>query len=115
MHSPLCQPNEAKGLDMLVQSDEQKEAEIERRAQERIADALHGMPEYMEQSVERAMRKVLSDAKLREEFWEQGYRELEKHAGTNAAQWLGRRMWNMVLTAAIAAAIAWVVMTGRLK
>ena len=56
---------------MIVQSDEQKEAEIERRAQERIAAALHGMPEYMEQSVERAMRKVLSDAKLREEFWEQ--------------------------------------------
>ena len=100
---------------MLVQTDEQKEAEIERRTQDRVAAAVQSIPNELEKSVERAMRNVLSDVRLREQFWEQGYRELEKHAGSNAAQWLGRRLWNIVLTAAIAAAIAWVVMTGRLK
>ena len=100
---------------MLVQTDEQKEAEIERRTQDRVAAAVQSIPNELEKSVERAMRNVLSDVSLREQFWEQGYRELEKHAGSNAAQWLGRRLWNIVLTAAIAAAIAWVVMTGRLN
>jgi hypothetical protein len=91
------------------------DAEIERRAQERVAMAVHGLPDQLEHSVERALRRVLSDPKLREEFWAQGYVELEKHAGTNAAQWLGRRLWNIFVTSVVAAVLAWIVVTGRLK
>ena len=59
---------------------------------------------------------MLADTPIRVTVdWEQGYRELEKHAGTNAAQWLGRRLWNILITAAFAAALAWVIMTGRIK
>ena len=98
-----------------MQTDEQKEDEIERRTQHRVASALHSIPDQMEQSVERALRRVLSDDVLREKFWEQGYKELEKHAGTNAAQWLGKRIWNLVITATVAAVLAWVVVTGKVK
>lgn len=101
---------------MIVQTDEQKEAEIERRTQDRIAHALADLPPLIERATESAVRKALADTSIRVSVdWEQGYRELERHAGSNVAQWLGRRMWNIFLTAVIAAALAWVVMTGRLK
>jgi len=103
---------------MLVQSDEQREAEIERRVQERVARALqqdNTLSAMIEGGVERAFRRVLSDENLRAEFWAQGYKELEQHAGTNVAQWLGRRIINIVITAAVAGMLAWFVMSGRFK
>ena len=103
--------------DVIVQTDEQKEAEIERRAQERVARALADLPPLIERATETAVRRALADGpSIRVSVdWEAGYRELEKHAGENAAQWLGRRLWNILITAAIAGAIAWLVMTGRIK
>jgi len=99
-----------------VQTDDEREREIERRAQIRVASALDGLPDLIEHATERAVRKALSDTPIQVSVdWEQGYRELEKHAGTNVSQWLGRRMINILITAALAAAIAWVVMTGGLK
>ena len=100
---------------MMVQSDEQLNLEIERRAQQRVADALEGVPDLMERAVERGLRRVLDDPAIQARFWERGYKELEAHAGTNAAQWLGRRIVNIIVTAAVAGLLAWVVMTGRLK
>ena len=103
---------------IVSQTDGQKEDEIERRAQQRVAQLLDNnstLPSMLESSVERAFRKVLSDSELRRQFWEAGYFELEKHAGTNAAQWLGRRLVNILITAAVAGVLAWVVMTGRVK
>lgn len=100
---------------MIVQTEEQKEAEIERRAQERVARAIERMPELVGEAVERGIRRTVNDPELRATFWRAGYEELEKHAGTNAAQWLGRRLWNILITATIAGAIAWAVMTGRIK
>jgi alpha-L-fucosidase len=91
------------------------EAEIERRTQERVAAALEGVPELMTRAVEQGLRRVIEDPAVQTRFWESGYKELEKHAGSNAAQWLGRRMMNIVITAAIAGFLAWIVMTGRLK
>lgn len=64
-------------------------------------------------AVERGLRRVLNDEQLRDEFWRAGYVELEKHAGTNVAQWLGRRLLNIVITAAVAGVLAWAVMTGK--
>jgi hypothetical protein len=66
-------------------------------------------------AVERGIRRALDDTQLREDFWRGGYQELEKHAGTNVAQWLGRRVLNMVITACVAGVLAWVVMTGQHK
>jgi len=71
------------------------------------------LPDLLAEAVERGMRKVLADEKLRDEFWRSGYEELEKHAGTNVAQWLGRRLLNIVITAAVAGVLAWAVMTGK--
>ena len=99
-----------------VQTDEQREAEIERETQRRVARAIADLPPLIESATERAVRKALADTPIKVLVdWEQGYKELECHAGTNAAQWLGRRLWNIILTAAITGAIAWLVMTGRLK
>ena len=64
-------------------------------------------------AVERGLRRVLNDEQLRDEFWRAGYIELEKHAGSNVAQWLGRRLLNIVITAAVAGVLAWAVMTGK--
>jgi hypothetical protein len=103
---------------IMSQTDEQKEAEIERRAQQRVAQLLDAntlLPDIIAASVERAMRRVMSDQTLREDFWRSGYVELEKHAGTNAANWLGRRIVNIVVTAAVAGLLAWAVMTGKAK
>lgn len=98
-----------------IQTDEQREEEIELRAQRRVAAALDGVPEMMAHAVEQGLRRVLDDPTVQSRFWSRGYEELEKHAGTNAAQWLGRRIINIVITAAVVGLLTWVVMTGRLK
>jgi hypothetical protein len=102
----------------MSQTDESREDEIEKRAQQRYAQLLDGntvLPDLVSSSVERAMRRVLSDETIRRDFWAAGYRELEQHAGTNVAQWIGRRLVNIMITAAVAGMLAWVVMTGRVK
>jgi capsular polysaccharide biosynthesis protein len=101
---------------IMSQTDDQREAEIERRAQERVVqllDANSTVPDMIAVSVERAMRRVLNDEELRRQFWAAGYRELEQHAGTNAAQWIGRRIINIVIVATVAGVLAWFVVTGR--
>lgn len=99
----------------LEREDARIQAEIERRVQERMAVVIAGMPEALERAVERGIAKALDDPERQARYWARGYEELEKHAGMNAAQWLGRRLWNIVITAAIAAMLAWVAMTGRGK
>jgi hypothetical protein len=97
-------------------NEEQNEAELVRRVEERIAMSIEAhstLPKIIENGVERALRKVLSDQSLREQFWAQGYVELEKHAGLNAAQWIGRRIINIVIVASVAGILAWFVVTGR--
>lgn len=73
------------------------------------------LPDMLAEAVERGLRRVLADEKLRDEFWRAGYEELEKHAGTNVAQWIGRRLLNIVITALVAGVLAWAVMTGQHK
>ena len=96
-------------------SDGREVQEIERQTQLRVALALDRLPDLVGESVERAVRRVMADPKLTADFWEAGYKELEKHAGTSIAQALGRRLWNLLLTAAIGAVLAWSVITGRVK
>lgn len=99
-----------------MQTDEQKEWEIERRSQDRIAAAINNLPQLVEQAAERAVRRVLSDSKVHVCVdWEEGYKELERHASTSMAQAIGRRLLNWLIAAALAAAIAWVALTGKLK
>jgi len=103
------------GESMADDASYRDQLEIERRTQVRVAEAIERLPKLIGTEVEASIRRALADEKLRAEFWEAGYIELEKHAGTNAAQWLGRRLINILITAALAASIAWVVMTGRIK
>jgi hypothetical protein len=103
---------------MISQTDDQREEEVERRAQQRVAQLLDSnttLPDIISQSVEKALRRVINDEGLRRQFWEDGYKQLESHAGTNAAQWLGRRIWNIIVTAAVAAVLAWAAFSARDK
>jgi hypothetical protein len=103
---------------VLVQTDDQKESEIELRVQQRIAQLLDSdsvMPEMIASSVERALRRVLSDKELRKQFWEAGYQELSVHAGNNASQWIGKRLLTSAAIALTTALIVWLVRSGGLK
>ena len=97
----------------LVQTDEQREATIEREVQRRVADALSDVPELMEHAVERGLRKVIDDPEVQARYWARGYAEFEKHAGANLAQAIGRRIILFVVTAAVGMALAWSWLVGR--
>ena len=102
----------------LVQTEEQRDAEVERRVQERVALAIQHdttLPAMIEQGVERALRRVLTDDQLRAQFWAEGYKHLETHVGTNAAQWIGRRIINIIVVGSVAGLLAFFIMTGRAK
>lgn len=101
------------GGSVMSQTEEQREAEIERRAQERISAAVEGIPEALSRAVEQGLRRVLADEAVRKDFWAAGYRELEQHAGSNVAQWVGRRVVNIIVAAAFAAVLAWAVLWER--
>lgn len=103
---------------MMSQDPEQRETEIERRVQERVALLLENnsmLPDMLASSVERAMRRVLSDQELGRQFWARGYEELSNHVGNNASQWIGRRLLTTAVLAATTAGIVWLVKTGALK
>ena len=50
---------------------------------------------------------------LRDYQGKRAYAELEKHAGQNLAQTIGRRVILFVVTAVVGMALAWSWMTGR--
>jgi hypothetical protein len=106
------------GHTMIDQTPAQKEAEIERRTQERMALLLENsstMPDMIATAVERAIRRVMSDQEVRAAFWKGGYEELEKHAGSAAAQWIGKKVIHILLAAALAGAITWAVLQGKFR
>lgn len=98
---------------MLSQTDEQRDATIEHEVQRRVADALSEAPGLMEQAVERGLRRVIDDPDVQARFWARGYAELEKHAGANLAQAIGRRIILFVAAALLGIAVAWTWATGR--
>ena len=103
---------------VMSQDPEQREADIERRVQERVAKLLDNnsmLPEMIGGSVERALRRVLSDQELARQFWARGYEELSNHAGNGASQWIGRRLLTTAVLAVTTAGIVWLVKTGALK
>lgn len=71
--------------------------------------------ELLERAMERALRRVLNDSELREAYWAAGYKEFEKHAGSAAAQWVGRKVIHILLAALLAGSLTWAVVTGRIK
>jgi hypothetical protein len=100
------------------QSDEQKEAEIERRAQERVARAIEDIPEIMTHAVEHALhrsatvnaqaiatelRKLAAD----NELMEQVATHFQKHVLRSWKEWLGGKVWNFILTVTFGALLAW--------
>jgi len=103
------------GHTMIDQTPAQKEAEIERRSQERVAAMIEGLPALIAEAVERAHRRVLTDPELRGAFWKAGYEELEKHAGSALAQYIGKKVIHILLAAGVAAAITWAVVNGKFK
>jgi hypothetical protein len=103
------------GHQMIDQTPAQKEAEIELRAQERMALMINNLPELIEGAVERAHRRVLTDHELRAAFWKAGYEEFEKHAGSALAQYIGKKVIHILLAAALAASVTWAVMNGKFK
>ena len=69
----------------------------------------------IEEAVERAFRRVLSDPQIRSQFWEAGYLELSKHASNGASQWIGRRLLVAVVWAGVGAGLTWLVKSGAIK
>lgn len=61
--------------------------------------------ERMARAMEMALRRVLTDAEVRRDFWRAGYEEMSKHATTGAAQWVGRRIVSSIGGALLAAGI----------
>jgi hypothetical protein len=111
----LDKTNKSWGHHMIDQTPEQKEAEIERRAQKRVAVMIDGLPDLIADAVERAHRRVMTDPELRAAFWRAGYEEFEKHAGSALAQYIGRKVIHILLAAALAGAITWAVVNGKFK
>lgn len=103
------------GHTMIDQTPAQREAEIERRTQERVAGMIEGLPQLIADAVERAHRRVLTDPEIRGAFWKAGYEELEKHAGSALAQYIGKKVIHILLAAGVAAAITWAVMNGKFR
>ena len=68
----------------------------------------------IEQAVERALRRILCNPKTLAEYWATGYAELEKHASDKVIKLIGRYIWNIVLTGAIAGMVTWVVTNGKI-
>lgn len=103
---------------MRAQDLDQLEAEVERRVQDRVAKLLDSntmLPEMIASSVERALRRVMSDSELTHRFWQSGYEELVEQASNNASQWVGRRLLTAFVIAAVTAGIVWLVKTGGIK
>jgi hypothetical protein len=103
------------GHQMIDQTPAQKEAEIERRTQERVAIMIDSLPSLIADAVERAHRRVMTDPELRAAFWKAGYEEFEKHAGSALAQYIGKKVIHILLAAALAGAITWAVVNGKFK
>ena len=102
----------------MVQTVDQRDADIERRVQERMAQMLDNnsmLPDMLASSVERAIRRVLADPETARQFWAGGYEELSRHAGNNASQWVGRRLLTTLILAVVTAGLIWLVKTGALK
>jgi hypothetical protein len=98
---------------MIVQTDEQREQGIEREVQRRVANALEEAPSLLKTAVREGVRAVIDDPEIQRRFWENGYREFEKHASANLAQAIGRRVILFVVTAAVGMALAWSWIVGR--
>lgn len=69
----------------------------------------------LSRAVETALRRVLSDAQLREEFWEHGYKHLSAHATNGASQWIGKRLLVSLIWAVVGAGIVWLIKLGALR
>jgi len=66
-------------------------------------------------AIERACRRMISDEKLVNDFWEAGYRRLTGHVEQNASRWVGRRILTMLVIGIVSAGVVWLVKTGTLK
>jgi hypothetical protein len=102
----------------MVQTDEQREAEIERRAQERVAAAIHGMPELVGLAVERAMDRateknaaamenVLRNMVADRELMGSIANAFQSHYLRSWREWLGTKIWNFLLYGILGATLAW--------
>lgn len=101
-----------------MQTVDQRDVDIERRVQERMAQLLDNnsmLPDMIAGGVERAIRRVLNDPETARQFWASGYEELSKHASNNASQWVGRRLLTALIIAMTTAGLVWLVKTGALK
>lgn len=67
------------------------------------------------EGVRRGIRESLDDQELTARLWKAGYEELSRHAGDNAARWIGRRILVSFATVAFVVSLTYLVKTGSLK
>ena len=103
---------------MLVQTDEQKEAEIERRTQDRVARAIESLPVVVRDTVEasmvraadinaQAMEKTLRNMVADKELMGNIATVFQTHYLRTWREWLGAKVWNFMLYGILGAVLAW--------
>jgi hypothetical protein len=94
------------------------EAEIERQTQERVAAAIHGLPDLVGVAVERALDR---SAEKNAEAMERVLRSLvadkdlmgvianafQTHYLRTWREWLGTKIWNFILSGVLVATLTW--------
>jgi hypothetical protein len=103
---------------MMVQTDDQRDAEIELRTQERVAAAIHGLPDLVGAAVERAMdrsadkhadameavlRKMAADRELMSGIAS----HFQAHYLRMWREWLGGKVWNFLLYGVLGMVLTW--------
>lgn len=62
-----------------------------------------------------AVKELLRDKQVSEQFWKTGYDSLAEHSANGASQWIGKRILTAFIVAITTAGIIWLVKTGALK
>ena len=62
-----------------------------------------------------AFHTIMQDEKLMSDFWGKGFDQLTQHAGTNASQWIGKRILLMAIAAIFSWSMLWLYRAGAFK
>lgn len=59
-------------------------------------------PDQVQSAMAAAIREVLTDEKVTNAFWENGYKQMESHFFDNSSKWIGKRIITSIATALLA-------------
>lgn len=89
--------------------------EMREMVDEVVRGVMERMPVVVEQGAEKAAERVLRKMWEDPQSWRTAFDHLVRHAEMGGNAWLGKRMLVLVVSGLAAAAVTWLVNTGRLK